>query len=94
MNKEKSGFKPNKSKSFGMYINTSWYSIELKKELHKNLLHLNNLDINLLHHHLLEPKLFKKNKKLMDAHKKTKTKYLNISSTSKWSEISKEIETL
>jgi len=39
-------------------------------------------------------KLFKKNKKLMDAHKKTKTKFLNISSTSKWSEISKEIETL
>ena len=39
-------------------------------------------------------KLFKKNKKLVDAHKKTKTKFLNISSTSKWSEVSKEVETL
>jgi len=39
-------------------------------------------------------KLFKKNKNLVAAHRKTKTKFLNISSTSKWSETSKDIETL
>ena len=39
-------------------------------------------------------KLFKKNKKLLDAHKKTKTLFLEVSSKSKWSEIAKKIETL
>ena len=39
-------------------------------------------------------KLFKKNKNLFDAHKKTKTLYLDVPEKPKWSEISKKIETL
>jgi len=39
-------------------------------------------------------KLFKKNKNLFNAHKKTKTTFLKVSSNPKWSEISKKIETL
>ena len=48
-------FKPKKSKSFGMYIDNNWYSLELKNEPKENLFHINNLDINLLHYYLLEP---------------------------------------
>jgi len=48
-------FSPNKPKTFGMYINNSWHSLELKKEPEQNLFHINNLDINLLHYYLLEP---------------------------------------
>jgi len=48
-------YKPNKSKSFGMYLEKNWYSLELKKKPEENLFHIINLDINLLHYYLLEP---------------------------------------
>ena len=53
--KQNSPYKPNKSKSFGMYLDKKWYSIELKNKAEKNLFHIINLDINLLHYYLLEP---------------------------------------
>ena len=53
--KKNSSFKPNESKSFGMYLDKSWYSIELKNKPEENLFHIINLDINLLHYYLLEP---------------------------------------
>ena len=53
--KQNSPYKPNKSKSFGMYLDKKWYSIELKNNAEKNLFHIINLDINLLHYYLLEP---------------------------------------
>ena len=55
VNKIENMFKPKKSKSFGMYIDNNWYSLELKNEPKENLFHINNLDINLLHYYLLEP---------------------------------------
>ena len=39
-------------------------------------------------------RLYKKDKNLFNAHKKTKTMFLKVSSKPKWSEISKKIETL
>tara|TARA_B100000029_G_scaffold508755_1_gene596384 strand:- start:337 stop:1566 length:1230 start_codon:yes stop_codon:yes gene_type:complete len=48
-------YKPNKPKSFGMYLEKNWYSIELKEKPQENLFHIINLDINLLHYYLLEP---------------------------------------
>jgi len=39
-------------------------------------------------------KQFKKHKKLFNAHKKTKTMYLTVPEKSKWSDVSKKIETL
>jgi len=53
--KKNSSFKPNESRSFGMYLNKSWYSIKLKKNPEQNLFSIINLDINLLHYYLLEP---------------------------------------
>jgi len=53
--KKNSPFKPNESRSFGMYLDKSWYSIKLKKNPEQNLFTIINLDINLLHHYLLEP---------------------------------------
>ena len=53
--KHSSAYKPNKSKSFGMYLEKNWYSLELKKKPEENLFHIINLDINLLHYYLLEP---------------------------------------
>ena len=53
--KQNSSYKPNKSKSFGMYLDKHWYSIKLKKKPEENLFHIINLDINLLHYYLLEP---------------------------------------
>ena len=53
--KQNSSYKPNKSKSFGMYLEKNWYSIKLKKKPEENLFHIINLDINLLHYYLLEP---------------------------------------
>ena len=53
--KHGSAYKPNKSKSFGMYLEKNWYSLELKKKPEENLFHIINLDINLLHYYLLEP---------------------------------------
>jgi len=38
-----------------MYLDKSWYSIKLKKNPEQNLFTIINLDINLLHHYLLEP---------------------------------------
>ncbi len=51
-----SKFKPKKPQTFGMYLKKKWYSLELK-ETPENLFHIVNLDINLLHHYLLEPTL-------------------------------------
>ncbi len=53
--KEKAPFEPSEPKSFGMYIDKSWYSIKLKNKPEENLFHIINLDINLLHYYLLEP---------------------------------------
>ena len=53
--KQNSAYKPNKPKSFGMFLEKNWYSIELKKKPEENLFHIINLDINLLHYYLLEP---------------------------------------
>ena len=53
--KHNSAFKPNKPKSFGMFLDKKWYSIELKNKPEQNLFHIINLDINLLHYYLLEP---------------------------------------
>ena len=53
--KQNSSYKPNESKSFGMYLDKNWYSIKLKKKPEENLFHIINLDINLLHYYLLEP---------------------------------------
>ena len=48
-------YKPNKPKTFGMYLEKNWYSLELKNKPEENLFHIINLDINLLHFYLLEP---------------------------------------
>jgi len=53
--KHDSSYKPIKSKTFGMYLEKNWYSLELKKKPEENLFHIINLDINLLHYYLLEP---------------------------------------
>ena len=53
--KENSSFKPTEPKSFGMYLDKSWYSLKLKTEPEQNLFHIINLDINILHYYLLEP---------------------------------------
>jgi len=53
--KENSSYKPNKPKTFGMYVEKNWYSLELKEKPEENLFHIMNLDINLLHYYLLEP---------------------------------------
>jgi len=53
--KQNSSYKPNESKSFGMYLDKKWYSIKLKKKPEENLFHIINLDINLLNYYLLEP---------------------------------------
>ena len=53
--KQNSSYKPNESKSFGMYLDKNWYSIKLIKKPEENLFHIINLDINLLHYYLLEP---------------------------------------
>ena len=55
--KHNSAYKPSKPKSFGMYVEKNWYSLELKKKPEENLFHIINLDINLLHYYLLEPTL-------------------------------------
>jgi len=53
--KKNSSFKPSESRSFGMYLDKSWYAIKLKKNPEQNLFSIINLDINLLHYYLLEP---------------------------------------
>jgi len=46
--KQSSPYKPNESKTFGMYLDKKWYSIKLKNNPEENLFHIINLDINLL----------------------------------------------
>ena len=46
--KKNSSFKPSESRSFGMYLDKSWYSIKLKKNPEQNLFSIINLDINLM----------------------------------------------
>ena len=53
--KQSVAFKPNKTQTFGMYLDKQWYSLELKEPPEQNLFHIINLDINLLHYYLLEP---------------------------------------
>ena len=53
--KQNSAYKPKTPKSYGMYLEKNWYSIELKIKPEENLFHIINLDINLLHYYLLEP---------------------------------------
>ena len=53
--KQNSSFKPKKPRTFGMYLDKQWYSLELKEKPEANLFHIINLDINLLHYYLLEP---------------------------------------
>ena len=53
--KQESTFKPKSQQTFGMYLDKTWYSLELKEQPHPNLFHIINLDINLLHYYLLEP---------------------------------------
>jgi len=53
--KQDSSYRPKETRSFGMYLDKNWYSIKLKKNPEKNLFRIINLDINLLHHYLLEP---------------------------------------
>ena len=53
--KQDSSYKPKETRSFGMYLDKNWYSIKLKKNPEKNLFHIINLDINILHEYLLEP---------------------------------------
>ena len=53
--KKSSKYKPDKPKSFGMYLEKNWYSLELRNKPEQNLFHIINLDINLLHYYLLEP---------------------------------------
>ena len=53
--KESSPYKPTLPKTFGMYLDKTWYSLKLKEEPEQNLFHIINLDINILHYYLLEP---------------------------------------
>ncbi len=53
--KKNSPYRPIETKSFGMYLDKSWYSLKVKKEPEQNLFHIINLDINILHYYLLEP---------------------------------------
>mgnify|MGYP001577803147 FL=1 len=48
-------FKPTALESFGMYLDKTWYSITLKDKPEAALSGLMNLDINILHHYLLDP---------------------------------------
>ena len=78
------------------------------KEAEKNLMNINpseidNLEQAILHSDYLVivddekknlSKQFKKHKNLFNAHKKTKTMYLTVPEKSKWSDVSKKIETL
>jgi uncharacterized protein (DUF1015 family) len=53
--KQNSPYKPIKLGSFGMYLDNTWYSITLKDKPEAALSGLMNLDINILHHYLLDP---------------------------------------
>jgi uncharacterized protein (DUF1015 family) len=53
--KQNSPYKPITLGSFGMYLDNTWYSITLKDKPEAALSGLMNLDINILHHYLLDP---------------------------------------
>jgi len=53
--KQNSPYRPTALGSFGMYLDTAWYSITLKDKPEAALSGLMNLDINILHHYLLDP---------------------------------------
>ena len=53
--KQNSPYRPTVLGSFGMYLDNAWYSITLKDKPEAALSGLMNLDINILHHYLLDP---------------------------------------
>ena len=53
--KQNSPYRPTALGSFGMYLDNAWYSITLKDKPETALSGLMNLDINILHHYLLDP---------------------------------------
>ncbi|HIF88885.1 MAG TPA: DUF1015 domain-containing protein [Candidatus Thioglobus sp.] len=53
--KQSAPYKPTALESFGMYLDNTWYSITLKDKPEAALSGLMNLDINILHHYLLDP---------------------------------------
>lgn len=53
--KQKKPYSPKSLKSFGMYVDNSWFSINLKEKPKSELEKLINLDINILHKYLFEP---------------------------------------
>ena len=53
--KQSAPYKPTALASFGMYLDNTWYSITLKDKPEAALSGLMNLDINILHHYLLDP---------------------------------------
>ena len=53
--KQSTPYKPTALESFGMYLDNTWYSITLKDKPEAALSGLMNLDINILHHYLLDP---------------------------------------
>ena len=53
--KQNSPYRPTAVGSFGMYLDNAWYSITLKDKPEAALSGLMNLDINILHHYLLDP---------------------------------------
>tara|TARA_B110000914_G_scaffold215402_1_gene219268 strand:- start:293 stop:1525 length:1233 start_codon:yes stop_codon:yes gene_type:complete len=52
---QSSSYKPSELKTFGMYLDKKWYSLILKDGPEEDLVQLMNLDINILHHYLLDP---------------------------------------
>ena len=53
--KQSAPYKPTALESFGMYLSGSWYAITLKDKPEAELAELMHLDINILHHYLLDP---------------------------------------
>ncbi len=53
--KQNSPYRPTALGTFGMYLDNAWYSITLKDKPEAALSGLMNLDINILHHYLLDP---------------------------------------
>ena len=53
--KQNAPYKPTALESFGMYLDNTWYSVILKDKPEEALSGLMNLDINILHHYLLDP---------------------------------------
>ena len=53
--KQSAPYRPTALESFGMYLDNTWYSVVLKNKPEAALSGLMNLDINILHHYLLDP---------------------------------------